>query len=212
MGASWRVLMCKRKVGVVVVIVLSVMFFFFQAEDGIRDVAVTGVQTCALPISSCPFVLWCLISAYKLSRCCCTSARSSSPCTRSGLSKLSLLFKAMSRLTSSSFTWQFINSLYSPCRDFVFDRIFPCRKPHFNCRVTCPAERARAEAKQFEKHPPCLPRAEVLASVTEGMDMSKPSDLVQGTLDMLLLKILALEDRKSTRLNSSHGYISYAVF
>src|SRR5256884_2566403 len=27
-----------------------VVFFFFQAEDGIRDVAVTGVQTCALPI------------------------------------------------------------------------------------------------------------------------------------------------------------------
>src|SRR5687768_18204723 len=26
------------------------MYFFFQAEDGIRDVAVTGVQTCALPI------------------------------------------------------------------------------------------------------------------------------------------------------------------
>src|SRR3989449_3640825 len=28
-----------------------IFFFFFQAEDGIRDVAVTGVQTCALPIS-----------------------------------------------------------------------------------------------------------------------------------------------------------------
>src|SRR5207249_11508373 len=27
------------------------MFFFFQAEDGIRDRNVTGVQTCALPIS-----------------------------------------------------------------------------------------------------------------------------------------------------------------
>src|SRR5256884_4092416 len=27
-----------------------VFVFFFQAEDGIRDVAVTGVQTCALPI------------------------------------------------------------------------------------------------------------------------------------------------------------------
>src|SRR5436189_3498835 len=26
-------------------------FFFFQAEDGIRDTSVTGVQTCALPIS-----------------------------------------------------------------------------------------------------------------------------------------------------------------
>src|SRR5437879_12235460 len=29
-----------------------VLFFFFQAEDGIRDTSVTGVQTCALPISS----------------------------------------------------------------------------------------------------------------------------------------------------------------
>src|SRR6266581_7058165 len=28
------------------------LFFFFQAEDGIRDGRVTGVQTCALPISS----------------------------------------------------------------------------------------------------------------------------------------------------------------
>src|SRR3712207_7176420 len=27
------------------------MFVFFQAEDGIRDIGVTGVQTCALPIS-----------------------------------------------------------------------------------------------------------------------------------------------------------------
>src|SRR3712207_8125827 len=27
-----------------------VMLFFFQAEDGIRDIGVTGVQTCALPI------------------------------------------------------------------------------------------------------------------------------------------------------------------
>src|SRR5438270_11492432 len=28
------------------------LFFFFQAEDGIRDLTVTGVQTCALPIFS----------------------------------------------------------------------------------------------------------------------------------------------------------------
>src|SRR5262249_58718468 len=31
---------------------LCILFFFFQAEDGIRDWSVTGVQTCALPISS----------------------------------------------------------------------------------------------------------------------------------------------------------------
>src|SRR5690554_7387640 len=31
---------------------MGVEFFFFQAEDGIRDADVTGVQTCALPICS----------------------------------------------------------------------------------------------------------------------------------------------------------------
>src|SRR2546430_5073869 len=43
-------------------LILFIFFFFFQAEDGIRDLTVTGVQTCALPIStrrpsrsSCPW-------------------------------------------------------------------------------------------------------------------------------------------------------------
>src|SRR5438034_10406323 len=31
-------------------LVVTLVFFFFQAEDGIRDHCVTGVQTCALPI------------------------------------------------------------------------------------------------------------------------------------------------------------------
>src|SRR5260370_12308300 len=35
-----------------IVILLQLFFFFFQAEDGIRDSSVTGVQTCALPIST----------------------------------------------------------------------------------------------------------------------------------------------------------------
>src|SRR2546426_1397849 len=41
-----------------------VVFFFFQAEDGIRDYKVTGVQTCALPIwiirgdRACPALVW----------------------------------------------------------------------------------------------------------------------------------------------------------
>src|SRR3712207_7175248 len=33
--------------------VTLLVFFFFQAEDGIRDIGVTGVQTCALPIYRC---------------------------------------------------------------------------------------------------------------------------------------------------------------
>src|ERR1017187_4329163 len=47
---------------------LFLCFFFFQAEDGIRDTSVTGVQTCALPITtancaetqscSCELMVW----------------------------------------------------------------------------------------------------------------------------------------------------------
>src|SRR2546422_343965 len=43
------------------------VFFFFQAEDGIRDVAVTGVQTCALPI--CIWVNCALIAALIYGNC-----------------------------------------------------------------------------------------------------------------------------------------------
>src|SRR3989440_12697509 len=35
-----------------IIILQLFFFFFFQAEDGIRDLIVTGVQTCALPIST----------------------------------------------------------------------------------------------------------------------------------------------------------------
>src|SRR5256885_5649838 len=37
--------------------VMYIFFFFFQAEDGIRDYKVTGVQTCALPILAAALVL-----------------------------------------------------------------------------------------------------------------------------------------------------------
>src|SRR5437868_4087577 len=40
---------------------VSFFFFFFQAEDGIRDRNVTGVQTCALPIS----IAWHLVEVLK---------------------------------------------------------------------------------------------------------------------------------------------------
>src|SRR2546430_4494705 len=50
-------------------------FFFFQAEDGIRDLTVTGVQTCALPICSAS----CIANKYSLSiRCRRATPRSAS--------------------------------------------------------------------------------------------------------------------------------------
>src|SRR2546429_2381950 len=92
-------------------------FFFFQAEDGIRDVAVTGVQTCALPI--CAF----------LEQQGCNSNRSSSN---------------------------------------------------------------TAEEKKVRRR----------LSMNRFVHRKRKS----------ILFIMAALDRKSTRLNSSHGYISYAVF
>src|SRR5256885_4271092 len=42
--------MDKRTLVTLIIACVAVLFFFFQAEDGIRDYKVTGVQTCALPI------------------------------------------------------------------------------------------------------------------------------------------------------------------
>src|SRR5690606_40171321 len=39
-------------------VLIIFFFFFFQAEDGIRDFHVTGVQTCALPISPSSVRCW----------------------------------------------------------------------------------------------------------------------------------------------------------
>src|SRR5919205_3474789 len=50
--------------------VAKLLFFFFQAEDGIRDHCVTGVQTCALPISApAPLALANAIRRRALQRC-----------------------------------------------------------------------------------------------------------------------------------------------
>src|SRR5256885_5003281 len=40
----------RRMSAIVLSVAMLIIFFFFQAEDGIRDYKVTGVQTCALPI------------------------------------------------------------------------------------------------------------------------------------------------------------------
>src|SRR5688572_31388070 len=41
---------CSLVIFLIIFVFFLFVFFFFQAEDGIRDLTVTGVQTCALPI------------------------------------------------------------------------------------------------------------------------------------------------------------------
>src|SRR5256885_138354 len=48
---SSRAVTCEIRVRCHTAAPVISFFFFFQAEDGIRDYKVTGVQTCALPIS-----------------------------------------------------------------------------------------------------------------------------------------------------------------
>lgn len=55
---------------------------------------------------------------------------------------------------------------------------------------------------------PCLPRAEVLVSVTEAIDRSKPADLVKGTFDMWLLEILALHPRNGFAASQRRKQVS----
>src|SRR5207253_7465592 len=47
-------LQCLSAVSGILSLLKMLVFFFFQAEDGIRDGHVTGVQTCALPICASP--------------------------------------------------------------------------------------------------------------------------------------------------------------
>src|SRR2546429_1113573 len=111
----------KTTYNIIVSLLRATFFFFFQAEDGIRDVAVTGVQTCALPISR--------------------KRKRSSPARRSAR---------------------------HPWRALVSNR----------------------QAK------PSTSKLRILRSVELPTARGR----------------LSPRDRKSTRLNSSHGYISYAVF
>src|SRR5436305_6460413 len=53
----WCVLLSSMKVAIIILTLRISWLFFFQAEDGIRDADVTGVQTCALPISGSLYAL-----------------------------------------------------------------------------------------------------------------------------------------------------------
>src|SRR5205085_6183860 len=100
-----------------------IFFFFFQAEDGIRDLTVTGVQTCALPIFA----------------------------------------------TSRKHTGRMLRETCRQCSSFILTQPFR-------------------------------------ATAMDGWHRTSGS--TQSIVSFLKLII----DRKSTRLNSSHSQISYAVF
>src|SRR5256885_5393499 len=150
--------------------------FFFQAEDGIRDYKVTGVQTCALPIC-----MRCLL------------------CRRRRLGRAN----AVACPVTAAIAWQhkgqpraeqatkvaIIASMFTPSL------------------VKTPLP--QAAATMASAHPAVTPMAFVqaimLAYERRGISALSALEKAQIAPD-------SVKDRKSTRLNSSHLVISYAVF
>src|SRR5256884_7522222 len=226
------------------------VFFFFQAEDGIRDVAVTGVQTCALPIycdaNPDPYT-----SDGRAAAGTTRPGRSGNPrdCRKNhrgraqepgcrafrlceeirshGLAKNRSLDHPEGNPSRSKSNQRWVSegnregcrkcsnrggktaSATLDRRDFAWSedppggqahrghRLLHSGRPVFACLDTaddrCPGERCgRAECGR------CLPRAE--------------SQVASGSGNVRRRANRTHRDRKSTRLNSSHGYISYAVF
>src|SRR3989449_5155380 len=159
--------------------------FFFQAEDGIRDVAVTGVQTCALPIFPRGLVMLAALVAL--------------------LAVLLASRRRGARDARAALPTFYARALRTLARRGL--------RPG-------DGETAREFAQRVEAAvPPC---AEPLARLTTAYEQVRfgirPLTMEEAT--MIERSVLELRsrvapfsgDRKSTRLNSSHGYISYAVF
>src|SRR5256884_2683424 len=141
------------------------IFFFFQAEDGIRDVAVTGVQTCALPI--------------------CFSV----------MNRVAAL-----RSAAVGNTWAVVLIVGVADREFAIERMIDSEepRPHMDLVVV-----VRSPAKTV--HGQSIP----IRIGDQGSH--ERSERTQQRISCRN-DVSPIGDRKSTRLNSSHGYISYAVF
>src|SRR2546422_11757961 len=148
----------------------SPCFFFFQAEDGIRDVAVTGVQTCALPISP----------------------NDRAAAARERLVHVLLEFSHASRQVALRNSEQRLDST-------CFDTVAILLPPREEADVEFVGAQERVQ--QCCMHP--AEQRGIFSRIIRPC-REDASPLAQLAVDPI--------DRKSTRLNSSHGYISYAVF
>src|SRR5256885_7465266 len=146
----------------------SFFFFFFQAEDGIRDYKVTGVQTCALPI--------CLSFAGR----------------HRGAGPGAVLVRRACRTPGSP----------SPAQDLTSGHARPAFRASGN--IWGPGNIGEFLGPESEPAPSrtCLPAASAC----------RPRMTVKNKKPSARKRSSSPADRKSTRLNSSHLVISYAVF
>src|SRR2546429_160867 len=170
-------------------------FFFFQAEDGIRDVAVTGVQTCALPISFASAAL--------------TIARASG---------CSLEF---STLAASPSNLSFPNPPPSKTLTAFTSGLPSVSVPVLSTTSVSTLARVSSASAFRTSTPACAPRPTatiidigVASPSAQGQAMIKTDT---GATSAWAKRgsgpknIQPAKDQKSTRLNSSHSYNPYAL-
>src|SRR5437764_6177603 len=118
-------------------------FFFFQAEDGIRDTSVTGVQTCALPISQAGRSELSNSSISHLH----DARAGEGPCIADGCRHLHHLFPRLPAGTETrDSSPNFLTSFPSLCR------CVSRRRPEHRFRLTSSAPRRRGASRQRHVH------------------------------------------------------------
>src|SRR5256886_1795463 len=170
----------------------KLFFFFFQAEDGIRDLTVTGVQTCALPISFWPEAKY---------------ATTAAPVRLSSGWEMRLLEAEAALVAGDTATARAKMNL----------RRTALTLPGVTFTNLTEAWTALKTERAIE----LWLEARRLGDLRRWIDNNVPGGYIDGTYrssvaDTLhatpLETMTAPTDRKSTRLNSSHSQISYAVF
>src|SRR2546429_5073633 len=168
------------------------MSFFFQAEDGIRDVAVTGVQTCALPISvlkkAGPEAASCKIVLHDSER---------------GLVQVG---------STTCGTIVLVNKEVMQSDLVVgIGGIYPNHTAGFGggSKLALGVLGFRSIMELHYRH-----QSKRWGDCVRASTFRNDLDEIARTIGLNTLISLQVnaKDRKSTRLNSSHGYISYAVF
>src|SRR3712207_5709055 len=161
----------------------QVGLFFFQAEDGIRDIGVTGVQTCALPI---------LITMTQI---------------------FDPPVEYSTRRTGSLIV--ITGSMFSGKTEEVIRRVRRALYAHRSAQVFKHTIDTRSEDTEIRSHNGVPHRALAVSSSEELLGKVEETTNVVAIEEVQFFDegiIEVCRDRKSTRLNSSHANISYAVF